>query len=120
MGSLNQTEGQNTLIMFRRKVLTVLLDRFLPSANSLSPFAWSHAPVMDYALKEITNKMPHEQPMQAADSQEVMKSLSKLEHKNKLEATEQISPKTFKFKLGEVKVKIYNHKFQFKLAELKV
>ena len=49
-----------------------------------------------------------------------MKSLSTMEPRNKIEATQQMSPKTFKFKLGEFKVKIYNHKFNFKLAEVQV
>ena len=106
--------------MFRRKILTLLFDRFLPSTKSLSPLGLSNAPLMDYAIKEIANIMPHEQPIQATSNQEVMKSLSTMEPKNKIEATQQMTPKIVKFKLGEFKVKIYNHKFKFKLAEVQV
>ena len=106
--------------MFRRKILTLLLDRFLPSTKNLSPLGSSNASLMDYAIKEIANIMPNEQPIQATSNQEVLKSPSTMEPKKKIEATQQMIPITLKFKLGEFKVKIYNHKFKFKLAEVQV
>ena len=106
-------------IVLRKKVLTLLLDRFLP--KSLRPLGSSIAPIMDSAIQDIANQIPLVQPIQASSNQEVMKSPSTVEPEKKIEATtQQMSPKTFKFKVGEFKVKIYNHKFKFKLAEVQV
>ena len=45
---------------------------------------------------------PHEQPIRATGYQELIKSLSKLERRNKIEAAQEMDPNTFKIKLAEV------------------